>query len=1005
MTDRKYVYLFPEGDRDQKDLLGGKGANLAEMTNLGLPVPPGFTITTQACNDYIQGGTTMPEGLLDQVQSALRQVEEQTGKSLGDPERPLLVSVRSGAKFSMPGMMDTILDLGLNDATLQGLIAATGDARFGYDSLRRFIMMYGDIVLSIDRRKFDAIFEEAKEKAGVDDDADLPADALLKVVTQFRALVRQERGSDFPDDPMQQLELAIRAVFDSWNNERAVHYRKIENIPDDLGTAVNVQAMVFGNMGGDSGSGVAFTRDPVSGERTIWGEYMANAQGEDVVSGIRTPMPIAALKEENRALYDEFAAVAEKLDLHYRDAMDIEFTVEQGKLYMLQCRVGKRTTRAAITIAVDMVHEGLISKEEAVLRVAPNRLDELLHPQLDPGVQTVPLAEIGSQAAQAARGRAEMIFTIPERGVERLRKVGALPTAALLSFAGARALGTLRVADWRDMDEEQRAAFLQEARFLEMAQGLAASPGAAAGASVFDPDTAAKLGHEGKDVILVRKETSPDDIHGMQASRGVLTQRGGMSSHAALVARGFGIPCVSGCEAIDVDESRRSMRVGELDVSEGQLITIDGSSGRVLLGLIPSVEAELFPKFTEFLSWADDIRRLGVRTNADTPQDAAKAVEFGAEGIGLCRTEHMFLEKDRLPVVREMILAAAQAKALEADVLALDKEHAAAEGEQRQRLEERLSELRGRLEGPMGKYRGSLDRLEPMQQSDFEAIFRVLGGRPVTIRLIDPPMHEFLPDHDELLESVARLRVSAPQSPELREKETLLRQVDALREVNPMLGLRGCRLGILYPEVNEMQVRAIFRAAATVTRDGVQVQPEVMIPLVGFASELKRLRSLLERVARDTMQEEDVEVPYLFGTMIELPRAALTAGEIAGEAEFFSFGTNDLTQTTLGFSRDDAEASFLSHYLDEGILADNPFETIDQAGVGALVRQAVKEGRKARPNLKLGICGEHGGDPRSIEFFHQAGLDYVSCSPYRVPIARLAAAHATLADGARDGDK
>ena len=555
------------------------------------------------------------------------------------------------------------------------------------------------------------------------------------------------------------------------------------------------------------------------------------------------------------------------------------------------------------------------------------------------------------------------------------------------------------------MDDSQRVALLQEARFLEMAQGLAASPGAAAGAAVFDPDTAAKLGHEGKDVILVRKETSPDDIHGMQASRGVLTQRGGMSSHAALVARGFGIPCVSGCEAIDVDESGRSMRVGELDVSEGQLITIDGSSGRVLLGLIPSVEAELFPKFTEFLSWADDIRRLGVRTNADNPQDAAKAVEFGAEGIGLCRTEHMFLEKDRLPVVREMILAAAQAKALEADVLALDKERAAAEGERRQRLEERLSELRGRLEGPMGKYRGSLDRLEPMQQSDFEAIFRVLDGRPVTIRLIDPPMHEFLPDHDELLESVARLRVSAPQSPELREKEALLRQVDALRETNPMLGLRGCRLGILYPEVNEMQVRAIFRAAATVTRDGVPVQPEVMIPLVGFANELKRLRSLLERVARDTMREEDVEVPYLFGTMIELPRAALTAGEIAADAEFFSFGTNDLTQTTLGFSRDDAEASFLSHYLDEGILADNPFETIDQAGVGALVRKAVKEGRKARTDLKLGICGEHGGDPRSIEFFHQVGLDYVSCSPFRVPIARLAAAHATLADDARNGDK
>ncbi len=1000
MTEPKYVYLFPEGDRDQKDLLGGKGANLAEMTNLGLPVPPGFTITTQACNDYLQGGNTMPTGLLDQVKDALRTVEEQTGKGLGDAERPLLVSVRSGAKFSMPGMMDTILDLGLNDSTLQGLIAATGDARFGYDSLRRFIMMYGDIVLAIDRRKFDAIFNDAKAKTGVVDDAEISAEALQAVAEEFRALVKQEQGEEFPDGPMQQLELAIRAVFDSWNNERAIHYRKIENIADDLGTAVNVQAMVFGNMGDDSGSGVAFTRDPVSGEKEIWGEYLMNAQGEDVVAGIRTPTPIAALKEENRALYDEFAAVAEKLDQHYRDAMDIEFTVEQGKLYMLQCRVGKRTTRAAVTIAVDMLHEGLINKEEAIKRVAPNRLDELLHPQLDPRVQTVPLNDIGSQVQQAAHGRAEMIFTIPQQGVERLREVDALPRAALLSFAGDRALGTLRVSDWQEMGEEQQQALLHEARFLELARGLAASPGAAAGAAVFDPDTAAKQGNEGRDVILVRQETSPDDIHGMQAARGVLTQRGGMSSHAALVARGFGIPCVSGCEGISVDESGRSMRVGEIDVTEDQLITIDGSSGRVLLGLIPSVEAELFPKLTEFLSWADDIRRLGVRTNADNPQDAAKAVEFGAEGIGLCRTEHMFFEASRLPVVQEMILAAAQAKALEADVLALEQERAVAEDDQQAALDERLSELRGRLEGPMGRYRGSLDRLEPMQQSDFEAIFRVLGERPVTIRLIDPPMHEFLPDHDELLESVARLRVSAAHSPELREKEELLRQVESLREANPMLGLRGCRLGILYPEVNEMQVRAIFRAAANVSKEGVKVHPEVMIPLVGFDSELKRLRTLLEPVAKETMRQEGVEVSYLFGTMVELPRAALTAGEIAGDADFFSFGTNDLTQTTLGLSRDDAEASFLSHYLSEGILADNPFETIDQAGVGALVRSAVKAGRETRPNLKIGICGEHGGDPRSVEFFHNAGLDYVSCSPFRVPIARLAAAHATLDDGA-----
>ncbi|MCH7811796.1 MAG: pyruvate, phosphate dikinase [Chloroflexi bacterium] len=999
MTDRKYVYLFHEGDRDQKDLLGGKGANLAEMTNLGLPVPPGFTITTEACNAFLQGGAKLPEGLMAEVETALRQVEESTRKRFGDPAQPLLVSVRSGAKFSMPGMMDTILDLGLNEETLRGLIESTGDRRFGYDSWRRFIMMFGDIVLEIDRRKFDTIFEQAKGNAGVEHDAEMPAEALRAAAEGYRVLVQEETGSPFPDEPLVQLRMAIEAVFRSWNTDRAVHYRRIEKIPDDLGTAVNVQAMVFGNMGEDSGSGVAFTRDPVSGANEIWGEYLANAQGEDVVAGIRTPTPIAALKEENRALYDEFAAISDKLDKHYRDAMDIEFTVEQGKLYILQCRVGKRTTRAAVTIAVDMVRAGVISKEEAILRVEPHRLDELLHPQLDPRVETVALAEVASQVGRAVQGRAEMIFVTTQDGVRELQQADALPSTALLSFAGESVVGTLRAPEWHAMDEQQQSALLERVRFLEVARGLPASPGAAAGASVFDPDTAARLGHEGRDVVLVRQETSPDDIHGMQASRGVLTERGGMSSHAALVARGFGIPCVAGCEAIDVDEGARTMQVGGLTIAEGQTITIDGSSGRFLLGLIPSVEADLFPAMTEFLSWADEIRRLGVRTNADNPKDAAKAVEFGAEGIGLCRTEHMFLEKDRLPVMREMILAAAQAKALESDVLALERDVAGASGDAQTRLEERLSELRGRMEGPMGKYRGSLERLLPMQQGDFDAIFRVMAGRPVTIRLIDPPMHEFLPNHDELLESVTRLRIESPDSFELREREAMLRQVEALREVNPMLGLRGCRLGILYPEVNEMQVRAIFRAAAAVAKDGVAVHPEIMIPLVSFDTELKRLRALLERVARETLREEAVDVPYLFGTMIELPRAALTAGEIANDAEFFSFGTNDLTQTTLGFSRDDAESSFLTQYLDQGLLSDNPFETIDQVGVGALVRQAVEAGRKARPSLKLGICGEHGGDPRSIDFFHRVGLDYVSCSPYRVPIARLAAAHAALEHG------
>jgi len=995
----QYVYLFREGNKDQKDLLGGKGANLAEMTNLGLPVPPGFTITTEACIAYLQAGNTLPSGLLDQAKAALKTVEQDTGKRFGDPARPLLVSVRSGAKFSMPGMMDTILDLGLNERTLQGLIDATGDARFGNDSWRRFIMMFGDIVLGIERRKFDAIFEEAKERAGVTSDAEMPADALRQVAERFRDLVQRETGAPFPDEPLRQLEMAIEAVFSSWNNERAITYRRIERIPDDLGTAVNVQAMVFGNMGEDSGSGVAFTRDPVIGARSTWGEYLTNAQGEDVVAGTRTPMPIGALKEHEPALYDQLAAISDTLERHYRDVMDVEFTVEQERLYMLQCRVGKRTTRAAVVAAVDMVREGLIEKPEAVRRVEPARLDDLLHPQLDPHVQTVPLTEIGSQVQPAVAGKAEMIFVLGKDSVGRLQEANALPSTALLSFAGDRAIGTLRAAEWRAMDESQRAALLGQARFLEIGRGLPASPGAAAGIAVFDPDVAARLGRNGSDVILVRQETSPDDIHGMQASRGVLTQRGGMSSHAALVARGFGIPCVSGCEAIVVDEANASMTAGDLTIKEEQPLTIDGSSGRVFLGMIPSVEADLFPQLTEFLSWADDIRRLRVRTNADTPEDAAKAVAFGAEGIGLCRTEHMFFEEERLPVVREMILAAAEAKALEADVLAVERELARMRSDQRAQLEERLSELRGRLEGPMGKYRGSLEQLLPMQQGDFEGIFRVMGDRPVTIRLIDPPMHEFLPDHDSLLEDVTRLRIQTPSSDELRAKEALLRQVQALRETNPMLGLRGCRLGILYPEVNEMQVRAIFRAASIVAKEGIQVHPEVMIPLVGFESELKRLRALLERVARETMQEAGREVPYLFGTMIELPRAALTAGEIARDAEFFSFGTNDLTQTTLGLSRDDAEASFLGYYLEQGILADNPFETLDQAGVGSLILQAVQAGRQTRPNLKVGICGEHGGDPRSVEFCHRAGMDYVSCSPFRVPIARLAAAHAALGEG------
>jgi pyruvate,orthophosphate dikinase len=636
VADSKFVYLFKEGNKDQKDLLGGKGANLAEMTNLGLPVPPGFTISTEACLAYLSGGSRLPAGLMDDVTAALRTVEERTNKRFGDPERPLLVSVRSGAKFSMPGMMDTILDLGLNDETLQGLIEATGDARFGYDSLRRFTMMFGDIVLEIERRKFDAIFEEAKQRAGVSSDAEMPPDALRDVVERFRDLVKAETGNPFPEEPTQQLQLAIEAVFRSWNNERARTYRRIENIPDHLGTAVNVQSMVFGNMGDDSGSGVAFTRDPVGGERQVWGEYLTNAQGEDVVAGTRTPTPVTALRDREPTLYNQPEEIAGTLEQHYRDVMDIEFTVEQGTLYMLQCRVGKRTTRAAVTAAVDMVHEGLITKEEAILRVAPSRLDELLHPQLDPEVRTVALQEVASKASSG--------------------------DSAQIVYMRNGTLTTMSKDDWEGLDGGARKELLGEARFVDLASGLPASPGAAAGQAVFDPDSAARLGHEGKDVVLVRQETSPDDIHGMQASRGILTQRGGMSSHAALVARGFRIPCVSGCEAIRVDEDARSMTVEGITVREGQAITIDGSTGRVLLGLIPTTDADLFPKLNEFLSWADDIRRLGVRTNADTPEDSAKAVEFGAQGIGLCRTEHMFLQKDRLPVVREMILAAPEAR-------------------------------------------------------------------------------------------------------------------------------------------------------------------------------------------------------------------------------------------------------------------------------------------------------------------------------------------------------
>jgi pyruvate,orthophosphate dikinase len=883
MSDIKRVYLFEEGNAGMRDLLGGKGANLAEMTNIGLPVPPGFTITTVACNEYYASGGKMPEGLMEEVQAALHTVERKMGKRLGDPDNPLLVSVRSGAKFSMPGMMDTVLNLGLHPNSLQGLIRQTGNPRFAYDAYRRFIMMFSNIVLEVDRRKFEEIFDAYKKRLGVQQDTEVPLDALQRICEEFLALARTETGRDFPMDPMEQLQLAIEAVFRSWNNPRAIVYREREKIPHNIGTAVNVQAMVFGNMGDDSGTGVAFTRDMATGEKVMYGEYLMNAQGEDVVAGVRTPMPIARLREENPAIYKQFEEIATLLERHYRDAMDLEFTIEKSRLFILQCRVGKRTAAAAVKIAVDMVQEGLITKAEAIHRVRPSDLDQLLHPRIDP-----------------------------------------------------------------------------KASLTVLTKGLPASPGAAVGKIVFDSQVAATRGKL-EPVILVRPETNPDDIHGMVASKGVLTARGGMTSHAAVVARGFGIPCVAGCEAAEIDERNGLLRIGDTVLHEGDYLTIDGSTGAVILGQAPLIEPEITAEFQTLLGWADEMRRLGVRTNADNPKDAAKAFEFGAEGIGLCRTEHMFFEQDRLPIVQGMILAKTE----------VDR-------------------------------RSALQKLLPVQQADFEGIFEAMHGRPVTIRLIDPPLHEFLPRYEEVLARVIDLRArgvttGCPAFELLEEQENLLEAIEGMREQNPMLGLRGCRLSLLFPEIVEMQVRAIFQAACRVKKGGQEVHPEIMIPLVGHVNELKILREQLEGVAKAVMEEQQCQIDYKFGTMIEIPRAALTSDQIAPYAEFFSFGTNDLTQTTFGFSRDDAEAKFLGRYVDQKILPNNPFETLDQEGVGKLMKLCVEQARAVRPDIKLGICGEHGGDPDSIAFCHRLGLDYVSCSPFRVPIARLAAAQAAIA--------
>ena len=874
----KNVYLFEEGSAKQKALLGGKGANLAEMTNLGLPVPPGFTITTDVCREYTQKGEKVLEKLNGEIMEKLKIIEEKVGRKFGDPDNPLLVSVRSGAPVSMPGMMDTVLNLGLNDKTIKGLIKQTGNERFAYDAYRRFVQMYGNVVLGIKGQKFEDVIEKVKHDLGVESDVEIDTDSLKKMVVEFKKIVKEETGKDFPEDPFVQLQTAIGAVFKSWNNKRAITYRKINKIPDDLGTAVNVQSMVFGNMGPDSGSGVGFTRDPATGEKKIYGEYLLNAQGEDVVSGIRTPKHISQLQVELPEVYESLVNVCNILEEHYKDVQDFEFTIENGKLYMLQTRTGKRTAQAAVKIAVDMVKEGLITKEEALLRIKPQQLDKLLHRRVDPKAEVKPIA-----------------------------------------------------------------------------RGLPASPGAACGKVIFDTEEAAELGNAGEKVILVRPETTPEDIHGMAVSQGILTSRGGMTAHAAVVSRGMGIPAVVGCKNIKIDMEKETFTVGDLVVKKGDIITIDGGSGQVILGEVSMTEPELSGELTELLTWADETRRLGVRANTDTPEGAKKAREFGAEGIGLCRTERMFNAQDRLPIVQEMILAVTEKERKEA-----------------------------------------LNKLLPMQKGDFKEIFREMDGLPVIIRLLDLPLHEFLPNLEELLVEVTTLKIKGKDKEKLAEKEKVLKKVQSLTEHNPMLGHRGCRIGIRYPEIYEMQVRAIFEAATELAKEGVSVKPEIMLPLVSEANEMKFLRERIEKIAKEVMKEAGVKVKYLIGTMIEIPRAALTADEIAKYAEFFSFGTNDLTQTTWGYSRDDAEAKFLANYLENKIISVNPFEVVDRSGVGKLMKIAVELGRKTRKDLEVGICGEHGGEPNSVEFCHQLGLNYVSCSPFRIPIARLAAAQATL---------
>jgi len=887
-TTHKWVYLFDDGPGDDKSLLGGKGAGLCEMTRAGLPVPPGLVVTTEACNAFFDNDKNFPEGMWEQVKDGLTKIEEKVGKKFGDPKNPLLVSVRSGAAFSMPGMMDTVLNLGLNEETVQGLAEQTGDLRFALDAYRRFASLFGEIVMGVAHEKFERVLDRFKAQTQGGKDTDLAADHLREIITAEKQIILTEQSA-IPEDPYEQLRVAIAAVFNSWMGRRAIDYRRINRIPDTLGTAVNVQAMVFGNMGAGSGTGVAFTRNPSTGKKELYGEYLLNAQGEDVVAGIRTPNPINQLKKELPEVYEQFASITDLLEKHYRDMQDCEFTIERGKLWMLQTRTGKRSGAAAVRIAVEMVYEKLIDKATAVKRVSPEQLDQLLHPTVDPKTNATVLAT-----------------------------------------------------------------------------GLPASPGAAQGQVVFSPDEAEELAREGREVVLVRQETSPDDFHGMVAAQAIVTARGGMTSHAAVVARGMGKTCVSGAQALNIDYSQQQFTVEGTVVPKGEWITVDGSTGRVFLGKVPTIQPQLGNDFYKLMTWADHFRRLRVRANADTPLDAKTARGFGAEGIGLCRTEHMFFGDQRLAAMREMILS----------------------------------------EG-LGAREKALEKLLPLQRGDFIGIFREMAGLPVTIRLLDPPLHEFLPNAEELLTELAELKMKLKVAGSLNDmdhvldeidhKRALLRQVNRIREANPMLGFRGCRLGLMFPEVTRMQIRAIFEAACQVQGERKKVELEIMVPLVSLSEELRQQSELIHEVARQVMGEHGMTIEYMVGTMIELPRAALTADRIAQHAQFFSFGTNDLTQTTFGLSRDDS-SRFLPNYIDRKIVKDDPFQVLDRDGVGQLVRLGTERGRSVKPELKVGICGEHGGDPQSIAFCNEIGLDYVSCSPFRVPVARLAAAQASLND-------